>query len=141
MTKRRHIVIPISCMVAGAMMAFALLASYRAFRPTPRQALLLIGATDIHEYSAVSGFLPDFSYHLKARINERAVQRFLRRMNLDTIWSPGRDAYKGRWQQEGHWWQPSPDMTGTYIDYLPERSFVRMAKYEEGYLYYYAFKW
>ncbi len=57
-------------------MAFTMLACYRVIRPTPRQALPLIGATDIHEYTAVNGFLPEFSYRLKARIDELWVSLF-----------------------------------------------------------------
>ncbi|MGC3956462.1 MAG: hypothetical protein QM813_00340 [Verrucomicrobiota bacterium] len=109
-------------------------------KPSWRQDLPAT-ATDVHEWVWADGFLPDYSYLLKARISEDEFREFVTRLGLtahtptreyseDSVWlswgaAPGFD---------GSWWDVSDSLDSTFVS--EGHDTWSFAKYEKGYLYF-----
>jgi hypothetical protein len=109
-------------------------------KPSWRQNLPAT-ATDVHEWSWADGFLPDYSYLLKARVTETEFTQFVALLGL-TPHTPAR-----QYSEESHWlsWRAAPGFDGDWWDASDslDSTFVRegqdtwsFAKYENGYLYF-----
>jgi hypothetical protein len=84
------------------------------FYPTPKQALPF-GATQIQIQQYINGFLPDYSYDLKAKVSENDFQNFIKKIGLDKFYNPENKIYQDE-DKKNEW--------------------SREAYYKEGYLYY-----
>ena len=98
-------------------------------------------ASDVHEWIWSETLLPDYSYHLKARVTEEEFGRYTARFGLTPhaetrqyseaapLWLSWRtpDNFKG------DWWTPSETLNGTFV--ANEGRTWTFAKYEHGYLY------
>ncbi len=99
------------------------------------------GAEDVHEWIREDGFLPDYSYMLKAKLTEKQFREYVERLEL-TPHSPMRhytqDAQPWLRWDKGHdaetdWWDPSESLEDTFVS---QRGDIwTYAKYERGYLY------
>jgi len=99
-------------------------------------------ATEIQESGWVEGFLPDYSYILRARISDTEFADFCSRLKLtphsetrtysdDTHWLswtalPNVDG--------GDWWIPTESLERTFV--RQDGSSWSFAKHEDGYLYF-----
>ena len=98
-------------------------------------------ATDIHEWAWADGFLPDYSYLLKARITDGEFQTFVTQLGLtphtaDRNYSD--DSHWLSWQRapgfNENWWDASPALDSTYV--WQGKDTWAFAKYENGFLYF-----
>src|SRR5688572_18330631 len=97
-------------------------------------------AQDVHEWYWEDRFLPDYSYHLKAKITPDEFQRYVQRLGL-TLHTPVRqyqdDMHWLSWQSApgftNRWWDVSDSLVGTYVEQGHDT--WSFAKYERGYVY------
>ena len=97
-------------------------------------------AEDVHEWFREDGFLPDYSYQLKAKISDEQFHRYIERFEL-TPHSPERQYSEGpepwlSWQNNGptiEWWDPSESLAETFVKQSGDN--WTYAKRERGYLY------
>jgi len=98
-------------------------------------------ATGIEEFSWSDGFLPDYSYMLRARIPEPEFNAFVEKLGLtphgedrdyseQSIWL----SWEAAPQFEGDWWNPTSGLGGTYVREGDDT--WSYAKYEDGTLYF-----
>jgi len=106
---------------------------------TPLRKALPASARDIHEWSGgEEGILAqDYMYLLKARITPDEFDAYVNRFGM-TPHTPNRSyqyGFQPGWRigQELEWWDPSDDVSNTYV--LDHSSAWTYAKYENGYLY------
>jgi hypothetical protein len=116
--------------------------AWNEFNVSPLRKALPPIATEIREYEWSDGFLPDYSYHLKARIDAKAFRSYVQAFEL----ALHRDASQYdespvpwlNWRANGApkddgWWTPSESLEGTFVSNRRRR--WTFAKYEDGYLY------
>ncbi len=95
-------------------------------------------AQDVRVWKHADGFLPDYMYLLRARISQDDFARYAASLNL-TPHSPTRKYEEGPaeqfmdWGRRDDWWDPSPDLAGTFVDQGQDT--WTFAKYENGYVY------
>ena len=97
-------------------------------------------AQDVHEWFWSPGFIPDYNYHLKAKVSAPQFKHYVSRFSL-TPHSPARTYSESadlwlRWEDDDcgeKWWDPSDKVDGTYVE--QEHDTWTFAKYENGYLY------
>ncbi len=95
-------------------------------------------AEDVHEWVRADGFLPDYTYKLKAKISEEEFHRYIERFQL-TPHFPGRgymdDPHWLKWQDRKgtEWWDPSESLAETFVKQSGDN--WTYAKREGGYLY------
>ena len=75
--------------------------------PSPESALPW-EATDIRIERYVNGFLPDYTYSMRAAISERDFLEFVRRIGLSAHYDPVRETYREEdrrrhWQREAYY--------------------------------------
>ena len=123
---------------------FAVLLLKFAFSPNEKpswRGRLPASATDIHEWVWADGFLPDYSYLLKARITETEFQQFIAQLGL-TPHTPDREySEESHWLSwsaapgfHGDWWDATPTLDSTYVS--EGHDTWAFAKYENGSLYF-----
>lgn len=134
------------CHVAGAAVLVALLAylswySWYRFTTSPLRLALPRGSTEVTDLYEDDGFLPDYSYYLKAKLpSKKSFTQYCSDMNLtphteqriysdDTVWL----SWNGSLSEPMAWWKPSPSLSGTFVEQIGD--YWTMAKYEDGYLY------
>ncbi len=115
-----------------------------AFSPTEKPSWrrhLPATATDIHEWAWADGFLPDYSYFLKARIAEAEFQQFVARLGLTPHTSDRKYSEHSNWLSwssapgfDGDWWDASPSLASTFVS--EGHDTWTFAKYENGFLYF-----
>lgn len=123
-------------------MAFAILQfkAYDYFTMGFRKALPF-STWDIQESYWSDGFLPDYSYCLKAKMTREEFEAYISRFGLTlnpTIPDLGRDempspSWGGPWGGAS-WWDVTSTMDSTYYEW-PKLDNWTLAKYEHGYLY------
>jgi hypothetical protein len=115
---------------------------WREMNVRPMRRALPSTATDIHEFDRSDGFLPDYSYYLKARISSDEFQTYVERRHLKPFSEDGQyDESPHPWVNwrsqgqlgEGSWWNPSVSLDGTYVANSGDEWIL--AKYEHGYIY------
>jgi hypothetical protein len=111
------------------------LSTTRTYRSLPWSA------SEIRQFYWGEDFLPDYTYHLKAKMREEEFEAFVRRHGLTLHSAERQYADKSRsasWSsaEKLKWWDPSASLEGTYV--TQEGDGWVLAKYENGYLYYYA---
>jgi hypothetical protein len=98
-------------------------------------------AQDVKEWHQSDGFLPDYSYQLKAKITEEQFHRYIAKFEL-TPHTPTRkysDSPEAwlTWHRapgfSGAWWDPSDSLEHTFV--WQGNDTWTFAKYERGYLY------
>ena len=98
-------------------------------------------AEDVHEWAWEDGFLPDYSYMLKARISEQEFKEYVEYFGL-TPHSPDRqyseDDHNLSWRPCGlfdeDWWDVSDTLdANTFVS--EGQTTWTYAKYENGYIY------
>jgi len=96
-------------------------------------------ASDVHEHFYADGFLPDYSYFLKAKMSEQQFQRYIAKFKL-TLHTPDRKYSEDLWLDWGgshlaplSWWDPGKTLEHTYV--WEGGDTWTFAKYEHGYLY------
>ncbi len=97
-------------------------------------------AEDVHEWIREDGFLPDYSYKLKAKISDEDFHRYIDRLKL-TPNAAGRQYSQDaeawlRWQPDPaapEWWNPSESLAETFVRHSGDN--WTYAKRERGYLY------
>lgn len=139
--------------VVGAIVllpAIAIVGLYLAFKVAfsgdPTEGLswrhdLPATATDVHEWAWADGFLPDYSYILKAKVSEPDFNVFIRKLKL-TPHSPDRQySDNPAWLSwscppgfTNDWWDASGSLSNTFVD--EGHDTWSFAKYENGYLYF-----
>ncbi len=100
-------------------------------------------AEEINELALQPGFIPDYSYFLKAKIKEKEFLKYVEKYDLkpfpENTERP--EEYKfwfGTEDIEKSWWTPSPHSVGSYIK--RDDSMFMCAKYENGYIYFKAIR-
>jgi hypothetical protein len=104
----------------------------------PLRRALPWSATDIHEWSREDGFLPDYTYLLKAKITPEEFRSYVHARGL-TPHAASRE-YEDQeswlgWQGRSGlpWWTPTDSLDTTFVaNYGREWTY---AKYEDGYIY------
>jgi hypothetical protein len=107
---------------------------------TRSRRALPFNASDIHEYYKDFGFLPDYVYHLKAKISADQFQSYVDSLGLtphtptrvytdDKAWL----SWSSMSSDVGAWWNPTDSLDGTFVDQQGDG--WTFAKYENGYLY------
>jgi hypothetical protein len=94
-------------------------------------------ASDIHEWYWEEGFLPDYSYCLKAKMSEEAFLDYVQEFGLKKKEMPLENEYV-RWsgpRTEESWWDVSTNLDDTYMFIDAQGDSWTLAKYENGYLY------
>ena len=85
-----------------------LLGRYYLFEWPLRRALPW-GASNIHEHSWDDGFLPDYTYHLRADLSRDQYLNYVSRLGLKPH-APSGDPHTYRFQWQGvddvNWWTP-----------------------------------
>ena len=102
---------------------------------------LSTNATDVLEWSWSDGFLPDYSYVMRARVSRSDFESFCTALSL-TLHTPDRsytdDAHWLAWSAPpgftNTWWDVSPSLEGTYVSQGNDT--WSFAKYENGFLYF-----
>jgi hypothetical protein len=98
-------------------------------------------AEDVHEWSREDGFLPDYSYKLKAKISEDQFHLYIDRFQLtphapDRQYSQDAKIYL-QWRAETNpeiaWWNPTESLAETFVRQVGDN--WTFAKRERGYLY------
>ena len=98
-------------------------------------------AQDVHEWHREDGFLPDYSYLLKAKITEAQFRRYITKFGLTSHtasrqYSESPDPWLS-WEAapsfDGGWWNPSDSLEDTFV--WQGYDTWTFAKYEHGYLY------
>ena len=98
-------------------------------------------AQGIQEWHWSDGFLPDYSYHLKARITEEQFHTYIAKFGL-ALHTPTRQYSESpdpwlSWQSApgfgGGWWDPSESLEHTFV--RQGHDTWTFAKYERGHLY------
>jgi hypothetical protein len=97
-------------------------------------------AEDVHEWFREDGFLPDYSYKLKAKISEEQFHQYVERFEL-TQHYPLRQYSDDiepwlRWKADRaapEWWDPSESLVQTFVRQSGDN--WTYAKRERGYLY------
>jgi len=113
------------------------------FRPDqmPARRALPFGAEGIHEWYRSNGFLPDYSYQLKAKITEEQFRQYVSNLGL-TPHTEARQYTQSpipwlSWRPQpgftGDWWDPSESLSSTFV--RQEGDCWTFAKYENGYLF------
>ena len=97
-------------------------------------------ASDVQEWSWADGFLPDYSYQLKARVTEAEFQKFVSDLGL-TPHTPERKYSEDSWLSwgsaagfDGTWWDPGDNLDSTYV--TEGQDTWSYAKFEKGFLYF-----
>jgi hypothetical protein len=98
-------------------------------------------ASEIRQHYWGETFLPDYEYFIKAKIPAEEFEPFARGRGLTPHTADRQYSDKTRsisWSsaEKLKWWDPSASVEGTYVAQAGD-AWV-MAKYENGYLYYYA---
>jgi len=100
--------------------------TYRSiFVASPRRALPW-SASDVQEHCHRVGFIPDFTYALKAKIRRDDFHRYASRLGLRDKWletEPVAFLDFDHLVGEG-WWDPPSSWSKAYIDYQPEAEFA-----------------
>ena len=106
----------------------------------PRRALPF-DAEDVHEWYMANGFLPDYSYQLKAKITHEQFLRYVSRLGL----TPHSDtrrytqspipwlSWRAQPSFKGDWWDPTASLSSAFVS--QDGDCWTFAKYENGYLY------
>ena len=98
-------------------------------------------ATEVNEWAWADGFLPDYSYILKAKVTQQEFNEFNLKLGL-TPHTPTRiytesDAMLS-WNAppgcDEAWWDPSPFLDATFVEEGSDT--WSCAKYEDGFLYF-----
>ncbi len=130
------------CLLALAPLAVAGIIAFLWIRPdeTTARRALPSSAEDIHEWEQDFGFLPDFTYHLKAKITEEHFHHYVDKFGLTPHTSTRQYTQSADWLSweslpgsVGDWWNPSNSLEFTFV--RQEDDFWMFAKYEHGYLY------
>jgi hypothetical protein len=107
--------------------------SWRGYLPT--------NATEISEWSWSDGFLPDYSYVLKARVTPANFDSFCSELGLTLHTTNRHYADDPTWLSwsappgfTSTWWNPSPTLENTYVSQSNDT--WSFAKYENGFLYF-----
>lgn len=98
-------------------------------------------AEDVHEWFWEDGFLPDYTYKLKAKMSDEQFHRYLERLKLtphspdrpysddSQVWLRWKDRHGGALEC----WDPSESLAETFV--LQAGDTWTFAKRERGYLY------
>jgi|UniRef100_UPI00378382F2 hypothetical protein len=97
-------------------------------------------AQGVQEWYWADGFLPDYSYHLKARITQQEFDNYVKKLGLtphtlERAYTD--DVHWLNWQAlpqfTNGWFDPSDSLTATFVS--QEGDCWAFAKYEKGNLY------
>lgn len=113
---------------ASALLALyvaGILAAYHMFTWPYRKALPW-SASEVKEYIWTEGFLPDFSYYLRARITEKQFLDYVARFELESAGKREQFAEP----DEAPWWRPSPGAHEVYR--LEDGDWSMEALYDDG---------
>ena len=128
----------------GRLAGVLIVARYQ-FCVWPPHRALPWSATEVHELALTDGFLPDFSYQLKARIPPDALDASIQELGLtghgvEVLPSPARpEAVWGPTFASNPWWDP-PEGLGQHWR-QESRDFRVEAWYHDGWLYVSASEW
>ncbi|MEM8954254.1 MAG: hypothetical protein AAGD22_08900 [Verrucomicrobiota bacterium] len=99
------------------------------------------GATEVQEWSWADGFLPDYSYVLKAKVSEDEFFEFNRRLGILLKASDRSSLGKENWLSwdappfcDEDWWNPTEKLDATYVRESADT--WTYSKYEKGYLFF-----
>jgi hypothetical protein len=103
---------------------------------------------DVHEWSLTDGFLPDYSYCLKAKMTRSEFIEYIAQYDLKlnpTTPKQDRDfmpppSWSSPFEPNDSWWNVTLTMDSTYYIW-PKADNWTMAKYEHGYLYLHSNEW
>jgi hypothetical protein len=94
-------------------------------------------AQDVHELIHEYGFLPDYTYQLKAKISDEQFRQYVERLGLTPHFAGRQYSDVPAWlnwkEGEADWWDPSESLDATYVEQIGET--WTFAKHERGYLY------
>ncbi len=95
-------------------------------------------ATDVHEWSREDGFLPDYTYLLRARITPEEFQSYVQARGLTphTATREYEDLelwLRWKYKPELPWWNPSDSLNTTFVANSGRE--WTYAKYEDGHIY------
>ena len=113
-------------------------------KPPSWRRHLPASATDIQEWSWADGFLPDFSYQLKARVTDAEFHQFVASLGLTPHTPERKYSEASHWLSwspslrfVGKWWDASNALTSTYVK--EGHDTWMFAKHENGFLYFKCF--
>ena len=129
---------------ACALLGGAVFGGYHFYRLLTQSEYVMAlpeGATDVREFHWAEGFLPDFEYLLKARIDEADFLPYVEDLGQLELHSETREytddpmwlSWTTTIHFDGDWWDPSADLSGTYV--YQSKHFWELVKYESGHLY------
>ena len=103
-------------------------------------------ATEIEEWSWSDGFLPDYTYFMRARVSESGFTEFITKLDLtlhtaSRSYSQDVSMLSWHYSPEGNvaWWNPSESLQETYVSESSDT--WTFAKYEGGFLYFHSFSY
>src|SRR5882672_5623949 len=98
-------------------------------------------ATDVLEWSWSDGFLPDYSYVMKARVSQADFDGFRLALNLTPHTADRQYSDATLWLSwsappgfKNTWWDASPSLEATFVNQGSDT--WSFAKYENGFLYF-----
>ena len=114
---------------------------WRILTVSPLRRALPWSASEIQEWSWSDGFLPDYSYQLKARISHEHFQSYVESLKLSPHTLSRRyDQPSSPWLSwssspgfREQWWDPLPTLDATFVSNHGDH--WTYAKYEKGYVY------
>jgi hypothetical protein len=113
-------------------------------KPPSWRRHLPASATGIKEWAWTDGFLPDFSYQLKARITDSEFVEFVASLGLTPHTPDRKYSEASHWLSwspslrfDGKWWDASNALTSTYVK--EGHDTWMFAKHENGFLYFKCF--
>ena len=111
--------------------------------PSTARRALPWEATDIHEFYSDARFGADHKRCLKARVTHDGFLEFARRLKLTEKY----DRMKPRDEPVSWpgcvepWWDASASLEGALFEDALDTNYYAVAKYENGYVYFVAFRW
>lgn len=104
-------------------------------------------ATEIDERYFPSGNMQDFERLLRARLPRNDFEFYLRNLKMLNQYSRNKQKVETAvisWEaleSTPNWWNPSSDLTTSYLDYDGKTEQYTLVKYENGYVYFKAVAW
>lgn len=123
-----------------AVTSFGLAWVWHEMNVWPQRRALPESASDVHEWFWDDGFLPDYSYYLKARIGPDEFRPYVGKLGLAPYRQPPKyedGDFRINWRSRGSfhedWWKPSDSLDNTFVSV--DGQYWAYAKYEDGYVY------
>ena len=113
-------------------------------KPPSWRRHLPASATEIQEWAWADGFLPDFTYLLKARVSDSEFLEFVASLGLAPHTPERKYSESAHWLSwspppgfDGKWWDASGALSSTFVD--EGHDTWMFAKHENGFLYFKCF--